>query len=77
MNNQTTKCSIIAPIASITEFDFDSFGDPSNDLSFEVELHRENVEVIKVAATKYLEECLLGGYHKDLGFKDTNLYLYK
>ena len=43
MTNQTTKCSFIAANISTTEFDFDGCTHPSNDLSFEVELHRENV----------------------------------
>jgi hypothetical protein len=38
MTNQTTKYSFIA--ANISTTDFDVYSDPSNDLSFEVELHR-------------------------------------
>ena len=37
-------------------------------------MHLDNVEILRTAADKYLEECLSGEYDKEEGFKDSGLY---
>ena len=49
----------------------------STDTSFDSTMHEENIHNIKVAADRFLSECLVGKYDHLQGFKDSELYKVK
>lgn len=69
---QQNTTTYIKPRGQTEETAFDSL-DP-NDCSFERAIHQENMDVLKNAASRFLEECLEGEFDRELGFRDPELY---
>jgi hypothetical protein len=56
---------------SSNKFDFDKFPSLASDNSFELGLHQQNVDVLKEASIKYLEEsCFPSQFDLEKGFND-------
>lgn len=46
----------------------------TTDCSFEEGIHEQNIENLKTATIRFLEESLTGSFNKSQGFRDVSLY---
>jgi hypothetical protein len=71
IRNQNTT-TYVKPRGHFEESAFDTL-DP-NDCSFERVIHQENMDILRTAASRFLEECLEGDFDREQGFRDRELY---
>lgn len=74
LTQQTTKFCLTQTSPCVPSIDFETSIGKLTDNSFDNGMHQENMQNIRTASDRLLDDCLEGGFDRTLGFQDVTLY---